>query len=211
MSQLTTQDRGVIKQLGILTVLWLVAAIIGGVTGVFDQPNKPPLLFGLFLTVPILGFVAAYLLSERWRLALNHVPLSWITGIHIARFVGGVFLLYVINHTFPAEFGLPAGLGDIISAIVAIPLTMALAKGHRSSSLRWRYIAWNIFGLTDLLLAVTNGLLYSDSVLGMLRHDLSTAALANLPINLIPTFYVPGLILLHFLALRRNAEVAKIN
>jgi hypothetical protein len=51
-------------------------------------------------------------------------------------------------------------------------------------------------------------LLYSPSGLGILSSPASnTGALSFLPYSLIPTFYVPILILLHILALRRSDEI----
>ncbi len=206
----STLDKPVLLTLLGFLLVWLTSAIAGGIAGIFDQPGKPPLFFGLFLAAPTLAILLTYWFSQRMRRALAEVPLWWVTSIHIVRLVGIAFVVYVVLRIFPAEFGLSAGFGDIISALVAIPLTIALFRGHRSRSLYWRFIAWNIFGLTDLVTAITVGLLYSDSSIALLRHGgLSTAALADLPINLIPTFYVPVLILLHLLAFRRSKEVLR--
>ena len=71
-----------------------------------------------------------------------------------------------------------------------------------------RFVAWNLFGLTDLVTAVTLGLLYSQSVWGVLSSPtVNTRSLSFLPLSLVPTFYVPILVLLHFLALRRVREI----
>jgi hypothetical protein len=191
-----------------IVVLWFAGSVAMSRAGLFDQPNQPPTYFGVFLGGPIMLFLLVYLMSKSLREALLAVPLWVVVAIHSLRFVGIFFVINVLTHALPPQFGWSAGVGDIISAIVSIPLAIALHKGHRSKGLRARYIVWNFFGLADLFTAVTLGLLYSVSVVGVLsRPGLDSRALSFMPLSLIPTFYVPILILLHFLALRRSKEV----
>ncbi|MEU4192423.1 hypothetical protein AB0E69_11015 [Kribbella sp. NPDC026611] len=187
---------------------WLAAAVALSAAGRLDQPHRPPLLFALFIVAPVTGALVAYAISRQFRTLVLQLPLAWVTAVHICRLVGVVFVIGVAAGTYPANFGLPAGIGDMVSALVAVPLTIALLRGSRSSGLRARYVVWNVFGLVDLVSAILLGLLYSDSAAGVLRGESSTAALADLPVSLIPTVYVPGLIMLHLLAFRRNAETA---
>ena len=56
---------------------------------------------------------------------------------------------------------------------------------------------WNVFGLIDLLSAISLGILYSPSPFGVLRTDISTAIMTAFPVNMIPTFFVRLFILLH--------------
>ncbi len=74
--------------------------------------------------------------------------------------------------------------------------------------MRTAFIAWNVFGLIDLISAISLGILYSPGSFGVLRTDLSTAAMTAFPVNLIPAFFVPLFILVHMLALRRSGELA---
>jgi hypothetical protein len=190
-----------------LVALWLVGSTIVSQTGLFNQPNQPPVYFGLFLGVPMLGFLLAYAFSKSIKQALLAVPLWIVVGLHIFRFAGIFLVIDGISHTLPPLFGWSAGIGDIISATVSIPLALALRRGDHSKQLHTRFIVWNIFGLTDLFNAITLGLLYSVSVVGILsRPGLNSQLITFLPHSIIPTFYVPLLILLHLLALRRNKE-----
>jgi hypothetical protein len=193
--------------LGIVGI-WFVAAFVGGMMGLFNNPNEPPLYVGLFIFVPILGFTLAYRTSSRVQQAVDAVPLRLITIAHILRFVGLGFVIGAIMNVLPAQFGYPAGWGDVIAAVLCLPLAWAIGQHRYSPRLRTLFIAWNIYGLIDLVTAVTLGILYSPSSFGVLRTDVSTELMTTFPVNLIPTFFVPIFILLHVLALVRSREIA---
>jgi hypothetical protein len=110
--------------LGIVGI-WFVAAFVGGMVGLFYQPNEPPLYVGLFLLVPILGFTLAYRTSSRVQQAVDAVPLRLITIAHILRFVGLGFVIGAIRNVLPAQFGYPAGWGDATAAALCLPLAWA--------------------------------------------------------------------------------------
>lgn len=187
---------------------WLIGSIIFSLLDLFNQPHRPPTFFGLFLAGPILGFLAAFAFSKRVQEALIALPLWVITAIHSLRLVGIAFVIAGLSQELAPQFGWLAGGGDMISALVSIPLAIALYQKRYSKSLRARFIVWNIFGLAGLFLSITLGLLYSLSAVGILSSPVAnTRALSFLPYSLIPTFYVPILILLHLLALRRSVEI----
>ena len=193
-----------------IIIIWLSGSIIFSLLGLFDQPGTPPTYFGLFLTGPLIFFLLVYFFSRRVREALYALPLWLITAIHILRFVGIGFVAGVLTDDLPSQFGWPSGIGDIAAAIFSIPITIRLYRNCLSKGLRIGFIVWNIFGLIDLFSAITLGLLYSVSVVGILSSPFSnTRSLSFFPVSLIPTFYVPILILLHFLALKRSGEIAK--
>ena len=82
-------------------------------------------------------------------------------------------------------------------------------QGRRSTGLRRAFIAWNVYGLIDLLSAISLGMLYSPSTFGALRTDISTGLMTSFPMNLIPTFFLPLFILLHMLGLVRSRELTR--
>ena len=55
----------------LLTILAIgerfAAAVWGGLRGLFNQPNVPPVFLGAFILVPITGFSLAYILSGTFR------------------------------------------------------------------------------------------------------------------------------------------------
>lgn len=188
--------------------LWFLAALIGGVKDIFYEPGTPPLAVGIFLAVPITGFTLAYVLSEEVRAVIDRIPLWMITISHVWRFVGIGFVIGAVMQVLPPQFGYPEGLGDIAAALLCLPLAFAIRAGRRSTGLRRAFIAWNIFGLIDLLSAISLGILYSPSTFGVLRTDISTGLMISFPVSLIPAFFVPLFILLHVLGLVRSRELA---
>lgn len=188
--------------------IWFLAAFIGGMMNIFYQPGVPPLTVGLFLLISITGFTLAYVISTRVRHALDQIPLWLITIAHVWRFVGLGFVIGAVMHTLPPQFGYPEGLGDVAAALFCLPLAFAIRKGSRSTGLRRAYIAWNVYGLIDLLSAISLGILYSPSSFGVLRTDISTGLMTRFPVSLIPTFFLPLFILFHMLALIRSRELA---
>ncbi len=187
---------------------WFLAAFIGGMNNIFYQPGTPPVTAGLFLLIPIAGFTLAYVFSTRVRHVIDHVPLWLITIAHVWRFVGLGFVIGAMMHFLPPQFGFPEGLGDFAAALFCLPLAFAIRRGSRSPGLRRAFIVWNVFGLIDLVSAISLGILYSPSSFGVLRTDISTGLMIRFPVSLIPTFFLPLFILFHMLALMRSRELA---
>jgi hypothetical protein len=125
------------------------------------------------------------------------------------RFVGVGFVLAWLAGVLPGGFGIPEGFGDIIAALGALLLLLKVRKGTAS---RGWLLAWNIFGTIDLLSAITVGLLYSQSRLGVLSAPTSsTVLLVTFPVSIIPTFFVPLFLLMHALTFKRIANMLESN
>ncbi len=117
-----------------------------------------------------------------------------------------MFLVNYFQGQMPGGFALPAGIGDILVALAVVPL--ALAISHRTHGVEKWFLAWNIFGLVDLIVAVSTGILHSPSSFGTLvGAGLTTLMMSQFPLSMVPTFFVPLFILLHLLALARRSEV----
>ncbi len=186
--------------------LWFLASLVAGYFGFFIQRSGPPTHLALFFLPSVIGFISTYLLSKKFRRFTKTIPLYFLVGAHIWRFVGLGFVLgWAVYHVLPAGFSIPEGFGDIIAAAGALPLAIALYKGKNVK--RWLVI-WNTFGLIDLISAITVGILYSVGPLGILVHGgLTTKPLITFPINLIPTFFVPFFILVHLLIYKRINDI----
>lgn len=206
-----TQDEGLnstMRFIYSIVGIWFLSAFIGGIMGIFNQPGVPPVTVGLFVLVPIVGFTLAYTVSKRVQHAVDQIPLWLITIAHVWRFVGLGFVIGALAHILPPQFGFPEGIGDVAAALFCLPLASAIRKNSHSPKLRSAFIAWNVFGLIDLLSAIALGILYSPGSFGVLRTDLSTEVMTTFPVNLIPTFFLPLFILLHMLSLKRSRELA---
>jgi hypothetical protein len=185
----------------LLTILaigaWFAAAVWGGFRGLFNQPNVPPVFLGAFILVPITGFSLAYFLSGTFRAFAQGLDMRLLVGSHLWRFVGVGFVIGWLTGDLPAQFGIPEGFADIIAAAGAAMLLIPLSRGEFP---RGWLLAWNVFGLLDLVSAITVGVLYSNGTLGILSAGTVTTRLMTVfPVSLIPTFFVPLFILVHLL------------
>lgn len=205
MTQVSNAQSSMVRRASVLTLLvWLVAAIVAGATGLVTAPGRPPLMLLMFIAVPIALGVVAYSLSASLRAWTDGFSLTWLVGLHIWRFVGFGFILAWALGRLPAGFAFPEGLGDVAAAAGALALVPGLRRGTASPA--W-LLAWNTFGLIDLVSALTVGVLYSNSPLGVLgRGGVSTELMVTFPVSLIPTFFVPLFILLHLLTFARLAR-----
>jgi hypothetical protein len=101
---------------------------------------------------------------------------------HVVRFVGFYFLVLHARGELPRAFAVPGGWGDIATATLALMVSTLSADTRLGKS---AYLAWNIFGLLDILFVVATA-----TRLGLANPD-SMRALTHLPLSLLPTFIVP--------------------
>jgi hypothetical protein len=200
-------ERGRTTMTWALTI-WFAAAFFAGLRGWVNQPGQPPLVLLGFFVVPIVALIAAYVESPTFRAFANQISLTVLVGAHVWRFVGVFFLTGALSGALAKGFGYPAGIGDIVAALWALLLIPMLRKGTASPH---HVLAWNVFGLLDLLAAISTGLLYSNSSLGVLvRGGVTTERMSTFPVSLIPTFFVPLFILVHLLIFKRLAHASDL-
>ena len=189
--------------------VWFLASLVLSLQGFFQNgPSRLPLPIGLSVGIPIVVFTTLYALSASMRAFADSLDLRAIVAFNIFRVVGLDFVIAYAQGRLPAGFAIPAGFGDILTGILAIPLIMAMSRTQSPAGARKWFVAWNLLGLTDLIVAVASGILHSGSKLGFLTGSGPTTLLmSQFPRALIPTFLVPIYILLHLLALVRRREV----
>lgn len=201
-------DHAAVRRLvGLLIGTWLVAALLAGWGDVLFHDDRAPFELLAFVTLPLLVAGAAYATSRSFRIFVGQLPLSWLLGSHAWRLVGFGFLVGWYRGALPGAFAIPEGLGDIIAAVWALAM---LRPVWRAPVARQWLLAWNVFGLLDLLGALTLGVLYSAGPLGLLvsAGAATTRPMVTFPVSLIPTFFVPLFILLHLLTFSRLAHAA---
>ena len=110
-----------------------------------------------------------------------------------------MFLILHHQGLLPGVFALPAGWGDI--AIGATASFVARAISSKTSFPKKIFVAWNPLGMFDLVMAVTLGILASASPLGVLAGEITTQMMGRFPLSLIPTYFVPLLIIFHLVSL----------
>jgi hypothetical protein len=172
---------------------WPVVATVLGAAGVVRR--LPPPAIPLVLVA-----LTALVLAAAWRVPgfrawLAAIDERWLVGLHLTRFVGAYFLYLYAQGRLPYAFAVPGGWGDIAVAILAAVLLVA--GPPRDAGRRAAYVAWNVFGLADILFVVATARRLVTADPG------SMAPLQELPLSLLPTFLVPLIIASHVvLALR---------
>lgn len=180
--------------------LWFGAALLAGQQQLLQR--LPP------IAVPaiVLGLTSLLLFAynrlrpvRTWADALD---LRLIVLLHLTRFVGVYFIILYRRGQLPYDFAIPAGLGDILIATLALPLILApLTASTRLRLLR----IWNVLGLVDILLVVFTAFRLN------LADPIQMRAFTFLPLSLLPTFLVPLIIVTHlviFIRLSRPASAA---
>ena len=179
--------------------LWFLLALAGSLLGVFDSKQRPPIPLGAAAALPVVAYAICYLRWTEFRQFVLGANLRVLTLAQTWRVGGVLFLILYHQGLLPGVFALPAGWGDI--AIGATAPLVALAISSKTSFPNKIFVAWNLLGMLDLVMAVTLGILASASPLGVLAGEITTQVMGTFPLSLIPTFFVPLLIIFHLIAL----------
>jgi hypothetical protein len=161
---------------------WLFAVVLLASQNVFRNDVLPPRIpMALFGTLAI-GYL--FLISQTFRSIIAGIPQHWLIGIQTFRLLGGVFLIRYLQGQLPGAFAIPAGVGDVLTGILA-PLVAYWWYVGKSYA-RGAAIAWNFFGIADLINAVALGVVTGGGGGGIV-----------FPIVLIPVYGVPRALLIH--------------
>ena len=170
-----------------LLLVWGAAAAALGAAGMLARSPVPPPAIPAALVV---AGVAAWVASARVRDRVRAVPLGALVAIHLVRFVGAWFIVLYRRGELPFAFAVPGGWGDILAAATAAALLLE-AIPARTPARRRVLLVWNGLGLLDILFVVsTAALLY-------LAEPQQLAPLVRMPLALLPTFFVPLIVLSH--------------
>jgi len=181
--------------------LWLAIIWSGAVNGVFRPGNNTPPLIPFAIFLPVIVGVPILLRSKRIGDVLDAMPASWLIGLQVYRVFGSIFLVGWARGAIPGIFALPAGIGDVTTGLLALPVAYYLAS--RNGDAVRAAIAWNIFGLVDFTIAVGVGLAITPGPLQLIVPSIPNTGVGLYPTVLIPAFAVPSSILLHVLSLRQ--------
>jgi hypothetical protein len=181
--------------------LWLSIIWSAAINGVFRPGGNTPPLVPLAIFLPVIVGAPILLRSKRIGEVLDAMPASWLIGLQVYRVFGGIFLVGWARGVIPALFALPAGIGDVTTGLLALPVAYSLVS--RSGGAVRGAIAWNIFGLLDFTIAVGIGLATAPGPLQLIVPSIPNTGVGLYPTVLIPAFAVPSSILLHVLSLRQ--------
>jgi hypothetical protein len=194
-----------------LAGLWIGLAIALATVGLYAAKAAPVPVVGVMAGLPLIGVGLAALLDARVRKVLLTLPVTLLVGLNTIRVAtGGFMLLLALQGRLSGPFPDSAGWGDIIVGLIAIPLTLAIARnlsGHRAALL-----GWNILGTLDLVDAVALGIASAPgSPLQIFGGTIGSTAMWSLPWSIIPTLLVPFYLITHgiiFAGLARGNRAA---
>jgi len=180
---------------------WFAVAMILAWLGVYEgaSDRMPTIQYGILIPIAI-GAALIWRSETAWRV-MDTIPQTWLVGVQVLRGLGAVFLLLYAAGHMPGLFALPAGIGDIVVAVLAPIIAWAHTRYRHTTA---RAVAiWNVLGITDLAVAVATGFATGLSPLQMAAFDHPNSLITAFPLVLIPTYLVPLWIVLHIVSLAK--------
>ena len=159
----------------------------------------PIVLSGLLIppTVAAIGLWQ----SESIARLVAAIPLHWLVAAQVYRVAGGIVLVLWADGRMPWQFALPAGIGDVTTASLAVVVAALLARNaigaHRAT------YAWCLFGIADIVVATIMGAMTSPAAAHLLGLEAPNLLIASYPLVMHPFFGVPLALMLHGLVLWR--------
>lgn len=133
-------------------------------------------------------------------------PLSHLIAVQITRLLGAIFIFEWARGALPGVFAIPAGLGDMSVALLAIPTALLAARGSTLAPVAVG--AWTVLGLGDFVSALATGFLSSPGQFQQLSLHAPNLYASAYPLAMIPAFGVPLLVMLHAITLRKLARMS---
>jgi len=177
---------------------FLIIALVS-FTSFFEKNVLPPRII-VFAAIPLFLFYLFYVQKTKWfKFVFKHIKLEQLIYIHLFRFVGVFFFINYYYDAVPKAFAYIGGTGDILTAILAIQVTMALRKGLSfAKQLVW---IWNIIGLVDILSVLTTATILTK--LAIENNEAGVQQFGTFPFSWIPAFAPATIIFLHLLVFRK--------
>lgn len=101
-------------------VIWFFTAMLLGISNFYNKQvihGVPNLLYILIGILGTAGFL--FKTSQTFRSVIDAIPTHWIIGLQLYRILAFSFLILYAQKYLPAEFALPAGIGDIVIGVTA--------------------------------------------------------------------------------------------
>jgi len=184
----------------LVVVAWAALVLVLNLLGMFaSRPDRPPIALLISVIGPPLVFVAAYWFSAKVRTVSLGLDLRLLTAIQAWRVIGATILVLMTFGLLPGTFAWPAGVGDLV--VGAYAPFVVLAVSRQSPGWRKHVVLLNVLRLLDFVGAIGGGVLSGTSPVGILRGDVTSDVMQQLPLSMIPTFAVPFWIVLHVISL----------
>ena len=181
-----TVDRFPWYLLAVMAV-WFAVAMATSLAGLISLPLVLP-----FALIPIIGGTLVSFLPQVKAL-IQAIPTHWLIFLQAYRFAGVIFIYpYMAEGILTRGFALNAGIGDMITGFLAVPVAWLVMRG--GSRYKWLFLFWTAFGILDLIVAPASAAYYGFNVSGLPPQ---------FPITTIPLFFGPPFgVLIHIITLR---------
>jgi len=192
-------------QLGIFCfyILYLAYASLMALRGVFNVNSVPPKVMVL-TAIPLL--IVLFLIvgnTKLFKRLLRSITLESLIAMHVFRLLGVFFLLLYFYHLLPLGFAFSSGLGDIITAVLAVPLAKMVAK-RKPGSIKLAY-AWNIFGALDIINLLVIAVINAIHSIG--AGEQPESEMTQFPFVWFPAFAPATILFLHFTIFRKLEQI----
>jgi hypothetical protein len=150
------------------------------------------------LIVPVAWIIpsAVLLMRRKWFLS-QRLSQKWLVGLQIFRVIGAVFLLEMARGNIPGIFAYPAGLGDILVALLALGVILRYRRDEHIPP--GPVILIIVLGGADFVSAFFFGFFSSQTPLQLFFPAVPNHVLV-FPTGMIPLFLVPYAIFFHALS-----------
>jgi hypothetical protein len=186
-----------VAAVGAYLTAWLALAITFGDPRNFPL-NRENLRLPISVVVgfgPMIAGIVCLFLVKSLRQINAAMPTTWLIWAQAYRVAGFIFLYpYLYYGIVPAGFAIPAAVGDFLAGIWTPLVALTVARRSRHAVI-WA-IAWNVFGIVDLLTAPVAAFLSRAAVINMY------------PLTLVPLFVGPPMGILAHVYSIRNLRVA---
>lgn len=173
----------------LILATWFAVALALGAAGVVGRlPVPPPAIAGILTAATL----AALALSGGLLRAILDCGPRPLVALHLVRFVGIWFLVLYGRGELPRDFAQQAGWGDIVVAVGAV-LVLLFALPARTRGRLRALLVWNVAGLADILFVIGSAMRLPPAERG------AVMPFFHLPLSLLPTFFVPLIIVSHLL------------
>ncbi len=170
-----------------LIALWFGAALATSQAGPLNFRD-----IAFFALIPIIGGTLLSFTKVVGDL-IRAIPTHWLITLQFYRVLGFLFLFpYMTEGLVTRGFAYPAGYGDILTGVFALPVAWLVLRG--GERYKWLFVAWTAFGILDLIVAPASAAIFNFETAGYVPM---------FPITLIPLFFGPPFgILIHIITLR---------
>ena len=168
---------------------WFVLALGTSLSGCLDNvPSSTVLIAGA--VVPSAIYFGLYFGSAGFRRRVLGLDLRAVTLVQILRMVGSFAFLEYRWGNLPGIYAVTTGVTDI-----TFGLTSYYVAGRRRG-----IVYWHALGVFAQMISGGLGILTSGTELGLLAGGVTSQAMSEFPLSLVPLFFGPVTLIFHLIA-----------